>query len=203
MRAQTLLYVVGLTSGYLPAIFAAPSLDLVARHDHHHDHSHAEDEHLGHIDEMAVAQPSSIATSATPIPSSSSTSSIVASNPHAQAHDHGHGHGHGHGSHHKPQVELNETDVHHWHHFPPSYLAADFRLSKDQVIFGEELDESWTPENEGGHRMMAFGHAATFILAYFGILPIGESLLSLGDLSQQKGVTRRGEVKLSTSVIRL
>lgn len=175
MRAQTLLYVVSLTLGYLPATFAAPSSDLAARHDHHHDHSNAGVDQLAAPDKVVEA--SSLAISPTPTLSGSSSSFTTPSDPSAHGHGNGHGHGHGHGSHHQPQVQLNETDVHHWHHFPPSYLAADFRLSKDQVIFGEELDESWTPEDEGGHRMLAFGHAGTFILAYFGILPIGESLL--------------------------
>lgn len=90
-----------------------------------------------------------------------------------------HGHSHGHGGHHQPQVELNETDVHYWHQFPASYLAADFRLAKDQAIFGEELDDTWSPENAGGHRGLAFLHAGLFLVAYFGLLPIGKS--SLGD----------------------
>ena len=164
MKTVMLLYVVGLTLGYLPSTLAAPSLALVDRHDHHHDHTdHEQDDHSFGTQLM----PSLPSTASTAISSSSSSHDPAPHNPHA--------HSHGHGSHHQPQVELNETDVHYWHHFPPSYLAADFRLSKDRVIFGEELDETWTPETEGGHMTLALGHAASLVLAYFGFLPVGKS----------------------------
>jgi hypothetical protein len=52
-------------------------------------------------------------------------------------------------------------------------------LAKDQAIFGEELDDTWSPENAGGHRGLALLHAGLFLVAYFGLLPIGKS--SLGD----------------------
>jgi hypothetical protein len=48
-------------------------------------------------------------------------------------------------------------------------------LAKDQAIFGEELDDTWSPEHAGGHRGFAFLHAGLFLVAYFGLLPIGKS----------------------------
>lgn len=156
MKAGPLIYVAALALGQLESTFAAPSpgSDVAARHDHHHD-LHAS--HKAEESTMSTTSDSS---------SSSSTQRPTPPNTHAR-----------HGGHHQAQLELNETDVHYWHHFPPSYLAADFRLSKDQVIFGEELDETWVPEDEGGHRTLAFAHAGSFVLAYFGFLPIGKYAL--------------------------
>lgn len=154
MRIGLLTYVAVLALGHLDSTSATPSPSpaLVDRHDHHaHEHHHDE------LPAFASTSTSSLGAA------SSTTSRPIPPNPHAH-----------HGGHHQAQLELNETDVHYWHHFPPSYLAADFRLTKDQVIFGEELDETWVPEEAGGHRTLAIAHAGTFVLAYFGLLPIGK-----------------------------
>lgn len=85
-----------------------------------------------------------------------------------------HGASHHHGSHTAPKTELNDADIHYWHSFPPSYLAADFRLDVDTAIFGEEFPEDWVPENAGGRRGLVSLHIASMLVAYFGILPVGE-----------------------------
>ena len=97
-------------------------------------------------------------------------------------------HHHAHGSHAPPRVVLNDTLVHHFHTFPPSYLAADFRLDEDSAIFGEEFGEGWTVTAEdaqdgtvagrdSGRMGLMVVHVVAMSLAYFGALPIGMSLL--------------------------
>ena len=81
---------------------------------------------------------------------------------------------HSHGSHRAPKVSLDDTGIHHWHQFPPTYLAADFRLDNDTAIFGEEFDETWDPENASGHKGLMLIHVLGMTLAYFGALPIGK-----------------------------
>jgi hypothetical protein len=83
-------------------------------------------------------------------------------------------HMHSHGSHEAAKVTLNDVDIHKWHDFPPSYLAADFRLTNDSAIFGEVFDEDWDPENASGHKGLMAAHVLAMCLAYFGALPIGE-----------------------------
>jgi hypothetical protein len=83
-------------------------------------------------------------------------------------------HMHSHGSHEAAKVTLNDVDIHNWHDFPPSYLAADFRLTNDSAIFGEVFDEDWDPENAAGHKGLMTAHVGAMCLAYFGALPIGE-----------------------------
>jgi hypothetical protein len=83
-------------------------------------------------------------------------------------------HMHSHGSHEAAKVTLNDVDIHTWHDFPPSYLAADFRLTNDSAIFGEVFDEDWDPENASGHKGLMAAHVVAMCLAYFGALPMGE-----------------------------
>lgn len=154
-----------LAVSHLPSAAAAPSLQLHERHDHHDHHES--------VDVGVVTTSSDSASASAPSTVGLAGSSSLSAGSHPVMSDH-HG-GHGHGGHHKAQLQLNDTDVHYYHHFPPSYLAADFRLDQDQVIFGEELDDDWNAKEAGGHRTLAFVHAGSFVLAYFGVLPIGES----------------------------
>lgn len=82
---------------------------------------------------------------------------------------------HGHHSHAPVKEFLNDTDIHLWHKFPPTYLDADFRLTQDSVIFGEELPADWPGETPSHPGLMVL-HVAAMVVAYFGALPIGESL---------------------------
>jgi len=174
-------YVVLLSSAVLALAASTPrstsSSERLLSQPHHDDNHHHHAEHP--VPSTSVLQSESYVTDVSN--SSSGLATIPAhgnqsiSEAHEHGHDHGHGHGHGHGGHHTPQTDLNETDVHYWHHFPASYLAADFRLAKDQVIFGEELDDTWSPEGAGGHRTLVVVHAGLFLVAYFGLLPIGKS----------------------------
>lgn len=118
--------------------------------------------------------------------SSAITSSSEAStaNSSASSHEHSHeSHGaeqapdpHSHGAHNAALEMLNDTEIHRWHHFPPTYLDADFRLDADSAIFGEEFDESWDLEDVESHKGLAFVHAFLMGLAYFGVLPIALAL---------------------------
>jgi len=83
---------------------------------------------------------------------------------------------HNHHSHAPVKIVLDDTDIHNWHHFPPTYLAADFKLDNSTAIFGEEFDETWDPEKADGHLGLMFVHVACMIIAYFGALPLGESV---------------------------
>ena len=127
------------------------------QHDHATEHDHAI--HL--MDDVALPSASSkmLARPKTTISPHSSPPSA---------------HGHNHGSHTEPKYILDDVDIHFWHKFPPSYLAADFRLDNNSAIFGEELDETWDPENASGHRGLVLMHALGFYSAYFGLLPIGK-----------------------------
>lgn len=117
--------------------------------------------------------------------SSAITSSSEASTPNSSApsHEHSHeSHGaekapdpHSHSHSHSAALEiLNDTDIHRWHQFPPTYLDADFRLDADSAIFGEEFDDSWNLEEVESHKGLALVHAFLMGLAYFGVLPVGE-----------------------------
>ncbi len=80
---------------------------------------------------------------------------------------------HWHDFHAAPKVKLDDESIHLIHHFPPSYLAVDFRLDNDSAIFGEEFDESWDPDAAQGHARLMAVHALGMVLGYFGALPIG------------------------------
>lgn len=80
---------------------------------------------------------------------------------------------HGHHSHAPVKEFLNDTEIHRWHKFPPTYLDADFRLTQDSVIFGEELPENW-PGDTPSHPGLMILHVAAMCVAYFGALPVGK-----------------------------
>lgn len=84
---------------------------------------------------------------------------------------------HGHGSHSAPKDTLDDVDIHFWHKFPPTYLAADFRLDNDSAIFGEDFDEAWDPETASGHKGLLLTHVGGFYTAYLGLLPVGKPSL--------------------------
>ncbi|ORX38439.1 hypothetical protein BD324DRAFT_578083 [Kockovaella imperatae] len=80
---------------------------------------------------------------------------------------------HDHGEHQVAGDELDESEIHNaWHSFPPTYLAADFRLNNDTAIFGEEFDAEWDPDEANGHRGLMMLHVLAMIGAYFVALPI-------------------------------
>ena len=82
---------------------------------------------------------------------------------------------HEHGEHEAAKDVLDESDMHNeWHTFPPTYLAADFRLDNDTAIFGEEFDEDWDPDNSSGHKLLMMAHVGAMVAAYFAVLPICE-----------------------------
>jgi len=83
---------------------------------------------------------------------------------------------HNHNSHAKVKEYLDDEDIHYWHKFPPTYLDADFRLTKDQVIFGEDLPADW-PGDTPSHPGLMITHVGAMMLAYFALLPISELLL--------------------------
>ncbi|KAL7422561.1 hypothetical protein Q5752_003209 [Cryptotrichosporon argae] len=86
------------------------------------------------------------------------------------------------GHHHSGPVlsVLNETRVHAGHAFPPSYLAADFRLTNDSVIFGEVLPADWDADAVASHPGLKLAGTAAFVAAYFGVLPIALALRAAG-----------------------
>ncbi|KAK8854705.1 hypothetical protein IAR55_003444 [Kwoniella newhampshirensis] len=96
----------------------------------------------------------------------------------AHAHDHAEvpPDPHSHGTHTTAMVKLNDTDIHRWHHYPPSYLSADFRLNNDTAIFGEEFDATWNVEEVESHKGLMLVHAVSMISAYFAVLPISLAL---------------------------
>lgn len=133
----------------------------------------------GHHDADTPAM-SSMMASASAAPGPSSSAAVAP----APAAEHGHGSAHdsaprppdphGHHSHAPVKEFLNDTEIHLWHKFPPTYLDADFRLTQDSVIFGEELPADW-PGDTPSHPGLMIVHVVSMCLAYFGALPIGES----------------------------
>jgi hypothetical protein len=116
-------------------------------HDHDHGHGNVHGHNGGHIHAGVKADAASAAA---------------------------HGAAHNHGGHAAPKVVLDDADIHYWHSFPPSYLAADFRLDVDSAIFGEEFPDDWAADEAGGRKGLLLAHVASMLVAYFGILPIGE-----------------------------
>lgn len=148
---------------------AGAGVGLAVRHGDEHEGMGMDmgggDEHgheLEHEHEHAAAT-----TTTVPVPSGAPTPSP------APAHEPDH-------HHHKGPVKttLDDADIHHWHKFPPTYLDADFRLTKDQAIFGEDLDDGWDPETVPSHPRLMVAHVVAMMLAYFGALPVCESALS-------------------------
>jgi hypothetical protein len=130
----------------------------------------------------------------TGIPAPSAFTSGAKASLHEAAAHAAQGHHHSHGAHSAPIVALNDTDIHYWHSFPPSYLAADFRLDEDSAIFGEEFPPDWRESGDGaggeggeeservvrvrgidtGKRGWMVLHVVGMCVAYFGALPICE-----------------------------
>ena len=148
---------------------AASADELVVRegeHQHGHGHIHA------HSDEGVALESNTSMTEGMNMSNDDHNSSAVSPSPlPPQPHAHS---GHSHGSHAAPLTTLDDAGIHFWHKFPPTYLAADFRLDNDSAIFGEEFDETWDPENESGHKGLVFLHAVGFYSAYFGLLPLSK-----------------------------
>ena len=117
---------------------------------------------LGHEASSGASEALTSGISSASVASTPSASAVPPPNPHS------------HGSHSAPLEVLDDAGIHFWHHFPPTYLAADFRLDNDSAIFGEEFDETWDPKKASGHRTLAFTHAFVFYAAYFGFLPVGK-----------------------------
>lgn len=190
-----ILLAVPAVAGAVPAVASVGYRQLQLRHgdddadENEHDHaSHGEHQHHNedpeenqshggthdHHDVMDMPSGSSAPTASAPISSSSAVSPDSAahhdmSEPHGPPPDHHHSHG----SHAAAKVELNDAEIHYWHSFPPSYLAADFRLTNDSVIFGEELPAEWDPETASGHKGLMVLHVVFMCMAYFAVLPIG------------------------------
>ncbi|WVO14412.1 hypothetical protein L204_102045 [Cryptococcus depauperatus] len=82
---------------------------------------------------------------------------------------------HAHGSHMAAMEMLNDTEIHRLHHFPPTFLDADFRIDRESAIFGEDLAD-WDLEQIESHRGLILTHAVLMGLAYFGLLPISLAL---------------------------
>ena len=147
------------------SVSASPiTIDSLQTRQDHPAHAHEHDMHHGDASDV-VAGMSGLSA---PVPEASS----VISDPKATPPDpHG---GHSHGSHAAPLIELNDTDIHRWHSYPVSYLAADFRLREDQAIFGDEFEADYDAENASGHLGWAVLHVVGFYTAYFGLLPLCE-----------------------------
>ncbi|WVW85528.1 hypothetical protein I302_107566 [Kwoniella bestiolae CBS 10118] len=144
-------------------------MDMGGMHD---DEGSLDDEeehtHAGTTD-ITENIPSPSSSSAVTSPSTSSHSHPTTNHPHPpSAHDHG--------SHTPPKEKLDDEAVHALHHFPPTYLDADFRLDNDTAIFGEEFDESWDPQEVPSHQGLMALHGVLYYGAYFGLLPTSLAL---------------------------
>lgn len=162
--------VISLLSLCLSTITAAPAgSDVISRQEDEHEHHGHDHHHMPQGDDDAIRPPET----ASSIDQASSISTPALSTvPHPPEPDH-----HSHGSHAAPKAVLDDESIHYWHHFPPSYLAADFKLDKDSAIFGEEFDDEWDPQRASGHKSLMLGHVLAMIGAYFGALPICKSSL--------------------------
>ncbi|BEI83231.1 hypothetical protein CcaverHIS002_0310990 [Cutaneotrichosporon cavernicola] len=117
--------------------------ERIALHGDRHDHGAelpspvASDEEVPQTVSLALASSSYLASPSAALP----------------GHDHGHGQppGHNHNSHAPVREVLDDIGLHEWHDFPPTYMDADFRLTKDSVIFGEVFPEGWDPESVASH----------------------------------------------------
>lgn len=151
---------------------ATPTTNDLRLRQHDHEHGHHEAAHEVDGDMAGMDMIDSVAE----MPAPSHLSAVVTPAPNSGHHNppdpHG---GHSHGSHAAPKDILDDVDIHFWHKFPPSYLAADFRLDNDTAIFGEDFDEEWDPETAYGHKGLVIAHAVGFYMAYFAVLPLGQS----------------------------
>lgn len=189
----------------LPCVFAlAAASGPIARHGGHDDDM-MDSEMMGEMPEgvtsmapVSMAPPprpfGTMTKAAEPSPTPGSDDhhdSHDAAPHHDDHHDEAPPDPHGHHSHAPVKEFLNDTDIHRWHKFPPTYLDADFRLTQDSVIFGEELPADW-PGETPSHPGLMILHVAAMCVAYFGALPVGEycsrqALSGLGDVSGMEG----------------
>jgi hypothetical protein len=159
----------------LPLLALSVSAQVIApRHGDDHDedmdmsdmmNDHSDDTPMSqHMDNLLAATvvlpPTTAAVTVIP-----STTAAAAPTPHDP---------HNHNSHAKVKEYLDDADVHYWHKFPPTYLDADFRLTKDSVIFGEDLPDDW-PGDTPSHPGLMMMHVGAMMLAYFALLPISKS----------------------------
>ncbi|WVQ80188.1 hypothetical protein IAT38_002293 [Cryptococcus sp. DSM 104549] len=181
----TTFLLAGLLAAAAPSPVVAALEPPIARHEaHEHGEGMMDMGSAGGEEEAEETQPAP-AEMDPPASSVTGHSDLPSPSPSAPAHpphgDHA-GHAdsppdpHAHGSHAAPLDVLNDTDIHRWHKFPPTYLDADFRLDADSAIFGEEFDASWDLSKIESHKGMAGVHAALMMLAYFGVLPISLAL---------------------------
>ncbi|OCF31554.1 cytoplasmic protein [Kwoniella heveanensis BCC8398] len=144
-----------------------PSVAIAAEHDN---------EEVDHGDDMHMDALSSTASTTASV-SAPSSSAVSTKQPSSSEHAHGKPPGgHDHGTHTAAKTVLDDENIHYWHHFPPTYLAADFKLDNDSAIFGEEFDESWHPEEFESHKGLMAIHVLTYYGAYFGLLPLSLAL---------------------------
>lgn len=194
----------------LPCVFAlAAASGPIARHGGHDDDM-MDSEMMGEMPEGVTSMaPASMAPPPRPfgtMTKAAEPSPTPGSDDHHDSHDSAPHHDdhhdeappdpHGHHSHAPVKEFLNDTDIHRWHKFPPTYLDADFRLTQDSVIFGEELPADW-PGETPSHPGLMILHVAAMCVAYFGALPVGEycsrqALSGLGDGSGTKGTKGSG-----------
>lgn len=156
------------TTFLLPLLALATANDRIARHDHDGD------EHGGDVMDMTASS----AASPPGLPSGVSHPSsalTLSSTPATHAHAHGHPPGHHHNSHAPVKEFLDDVALHEWHDFPPTYLDADFRLKNDSLIFGEVFPDDWDPETVASHPALMGLHVGCMMVAYFVLLPVGES----------------------------
>jgi hypothetical protein len=152
-------------AAYLLPLLALPAAAQLAGR-----HGDDEDEmmDMAHGDEHEVAATTTVFESY----SSAASSAIAhASSSSIPAPPHGHD-AHHHNSHAPIKEYLDDADVHRWHTFPPTYLDADFRLTNDSAIFGEDLTKGWDAETVASHPRLMLLHVLSMVLAYFGALPI-------------------------------
>ncbi|OCF57532.1 cytoplasmic protein [Kwoniella mangroviensis CBS 10435] len=197
LPVTTFLISIVLLSIVLPSLANASATPLVGshallgRHQGHDDDDVMDmdmdmgimhgDDGEGSVDEeeehthAVMTSTSDIADSAPSSSSAVASTSTATSNPSHSHSDHPPS-PHDHGSHTAPKEKLDDESVHRWHHFPPTYLDADFRLDNDTAIFGEEFDETWDPQEVSSHRGLMAIHALLYYGAYFGLLPISLAL---------------------------
>ncbi|BEI91015.1 uncharacterized protein CcaverHIS019_0310850 [Cutaneotrichosporon cavernicola] len=146
--------------------------ERIALHGDRHDHGAelpspvASDEEVPQTVSLALASSSYLASPSAALP----------------GHDHGHGQppGHNHNSHAPVREVLDDIGLHEWHDFPPTYMDADFRLTKDSVIFGEVFPEGWDPESVASHPQLMLAHVVCMAASYFVLLPIALALRAAG-----------------------
>lgn len=139
------------------------NMDMETDHEHEHEHGNGHDA-TTHSFLTAVPEVATWTASSSAVAQSASVPKHTPHNPHD------------HHSHAPVKDKLDDADIHYWHKFPPTYMDADFRLTNDSVIFGEDLPADW-PGETPSHPGLMIAHVASMIAAYFAILPISKSSL--------------------------